>query len=352
LTAILEQKPVRELVPTDIAFQTGYWGEIKSLLGCRARAFNFSLRQAEGDVLVIEQRIADDLMAAYVPLGPETIPDDDAKGRMLELLSLGLAESLSVNTVFLRWDLPWPCPYTSERMLTGHRPETRVRELRMNFGTENWKLRAAATNVLPSTTLLLDLTPSLDVLLERMKPKTRYNIRLARKKGVEVFRAPASMVPCFHDLYVQTATRDAFCPPALDHLSALFEPIENGEEGVETIMLLASDGEDLLAGAVVLFSGKTATYLHGASSNIKRSSMAPYALQWEILREAKARGCCVYDMFGASPPGDSSHPLQGVTRFKQGFGGRLFHRAGCWDYPLNEELYEAFRVRELVSSST
>jgi lipid II:glycine glycyltransferase (peptidoglycan interpeptide bridge formation enzyme) len=75
--------------------------------------------------------------------------------------------------------------------------------------------------------------------------------------------------------------------------------------------------------------------------------MATYALQWEAIRTLKDAGCTEYDMFGVSPSPDPSHPMYGLYRFKSGFGGRLFHRMGCWDYPLDEDAYKVFSSGEM-----
>jgi lipid II:glycine glycyltransferase (peptidoglycan interpeptide bridge formation enzyme) len=72
--------------------------------------------------------------------------------------------------------------------------------------------------------------------------------------------------------------------------------------------------------------------------------MASSAVQWAAIRLAKAAGCRDYDMFGAAPRASAAdHPLAGVHRFKLGFGGRLVHREGCWDFPYEDELYTAWR---------
>lgn len=74
--------------------------------------------------------------------------------------------------------------------------------------------------------------------------------------------------------------------------------------------------------------------------------MAPSALQWSAIRTARAHGCLDYDMLGAAPRSGEQHPLAGVHRFKIGFGGRLVHREGCWDFPFDERTYSAWRSRE------
>ncbi|MNV56703.1 FemAB family protein [compost metagenome] len=77
--------------------------------------------------------------------------------------------------------------------------------------------------------------------------------------------------------------------------------------------------------------------------------MATYALQWEAMKIAKNKGCIEYDMFGVAPNPDPSHPLHGLYKFKTGFGGELYHRMGCWDYPLDTEQYHRFIATEMQS---
>ncbi|MDF1571372.1 MAG: peptidoglycan bridge formation glycyltransferase FemA/FemB family protein [Bacteroidales bacterium] len=79
----------------------------------------------------------------------------------------------------------------------------------------------------------------------------------------------------------------------------------------------------------------------------KRNYMASYAIQWEAIKTARNNGCNEYDMFGTAPNANQAHPMAGLYRFKSGFGGHLYHRMGCWDYPLNENLYNNFRASEL-----
>jgi lipid II:glycine glycyltransferase (peptidoglycan interpeptide bridge formation enzyme) len=102
----------------------------------------------------------------------------------------------------------------------------------------------------------------------------------------------------------------------------------------------------------LVLSGKRATYLYGASSSTNRHLMSTYALQWDAMERAKERGCKEYDMFGVSPNPDPSHPLYGLYRFKTGFGGALFHRMGCWDYPLDGKTYEAYRTSEMAGAGS
>jgi len=109
--------------------------------------------------------------------------------------------------------------------------------------------------------------------------------------------------------------------------------------------LAAKDGQSLAA-AVIVFYGERASYLYGASSHEEREAMAPHLLHWEIIREAKRRGCTEYDLGEIPPSGESDHPLKGLGDFKMKFGARRVHFMGSWDYILDSLWYTLFRVGE------
>jgi lipid II:glycine glycyltransferase (peptidoglycan interpeptide bridge formation enzyme) len=113
-------------------------------------------------------------------------------------------------------------------------------------------------------------------------------------------------------------------------------------------LYIASHDSDNLAAIIVLFYGKDATYLYGASSNNKRNLMAPYALQWKAIQDAKEMGCQYYDLFGIPPNDDPNHPMAGLYRFKTGFGGKIVHRPGSWDYPYKPFIYTLFNIAEAL----
>jgi lipid II:glycine glycyltransferase (peptidoglycan interpeptide bridge formation enzyme) len=102
-----------------------------------------------------------------------------------------------------------------------------------------------------------------------------------------------------------------------------------------------------LASMFLALSNKRGTYLYGASTSHKKEMMASYALQWEAIKKAKSYGCEEYDMFGCAPNLNRTHPLHGVHIYKKGFGGKLYHRMGCWDYPYRQKEYELIRTLEM-----
>jgi len=347
----VKQKKIQELNPTDILFQTAYWGHVKSRLGYKPVAFDFkSSTGQQGDFLVLIKTFGNGLAVAYVPQGPELNLDPEKQGRFLEALSQALTGHMDPNVALIRYDLPWESPYTAYvrdgQAWPGH-PDPRLRELRMNIGTLTWPLRKAAMDLTVADAVVVDLARTEEAIFAAMKPKTRYNIRLAQRKGVSVFKASVEMLPLFYNLYMHTAKRNSFNPGGTyRHFAALFStPVQNSGL-TEIIFLLAAKDRDILAGAIILIVGRQAIYLYGASSNKQRNLMGSYAMHWDAIKSVRAKGCLSYDMGAVSPVPDSSHPFYGMYRFKTGFSGEIVHRNGSWDYPLNMTGYKAFRNME------
>ncbi|HNW55563.1 MAG TPA: peptidoglycan bridge formation glycyltransferase FemA/FemB family protein [bacterium] len=195
-------------------------------------------------------------------------------------------------------------------------------------------------DIQPSQTRMLDLTLSEEELLQQMHPKTRYNIRLASKRGVTVESTGAAGFDDFWQLMKTTGERDKFHLHGRDYYKAITEkPFSQ--------LLIARQGETVLAAGIFAYWQQTAIYLHGASSNEKRELMAPYLIQWEAIKLARQLNCQRYDFFGINP---SKWP--GVTRFKQGFGGYIVDYPGVYDLPIKQlsyNLYSLFRrIRRAV----
>jgi lipid II:glycine glycyltransferase (peptidoglycan interpeptide bridge formation enzyme) len=195
--------------------------------------------------------------------------------------------------------------------------------------------------------VLVDLERDEEVMLAAMKPKCRYNILLAERKGVTVRRTDAGGLDVFYGLLCETARRDGITVHGAGYYRSLFDSA-GGEPGVDLRLYTACHGGDDLAAAVVLFRGPAAVYLYGASSNVKRNLMAPYLLQWQAMKDARIAGCAVYDLFGIPPCDDPSHPMAGLYRFKTGFGGTIVHRPGSWDYVYRPLVFRASRTAEAV----
>lgn len=190
-------------------------------------------------------------------------------------------------------------------------------------------------NIQPPRTVILDLLGSDDDILSRMKQKTRYNIRLAQKKGITV-RAWDDL-QAFHEMIQVTGDRDGFGVHNLEyyrHAYELFHPTGIAE------LLVAEHDTKPLAALMVFALGKRAWYVYGASNNQERNRMPTYLLQWEALRWAREKGAEEYDMWGVPDEDEEtleahfterSEGLWGVYRFKRGFGGRIERAAQALD---------------------
>jgi len=353
----IEPKEINRLLPTDILFQTSFWSYVKYRLGWTPHAFDFLTEEFHGDVLVLIKSIGQKYSIAYVPQGPEYGPDSEFQGLFLEELSRQMIKHLDQGTVFIRYDLPWESPYAKndncnrkEKNWTGH-PDTRLRELRMNFGTKDWNLKKATLDIVPADSLILKVASAEEEILADMKSKTRYNIRLAEKKGVKVFQASIELLPVFYKLYAQTARRNGIYICDYKHFVALFSALADAGDSTEIHFLLAGHDKEIIAGAIIAISGRTGTYLFGASSNNKRNFMGSYALQWAAIQLVRQKGCLTYDMGAVSPTKDPCHPFYGLYRFKTGFGGRIIHKNGSWDYPLDIDKYEQYRNLEILDNA-
>jgi len=193
-------------------------------------------------------------------------------------------------------------------------------------------------SVQPLRTIIVRCDRDDDALLAAMKQKTRYNVRLAAKRGVTVRQGSADDLPAFWSLLRTTATRDAFGIHTLDYYTDLLRFFPPPDQGA--LLCAEYDGE-VVAAAILLRGGPTAIYLAGASSDTHRAHMPTYALQYAALRWARDVGCTHYDLWGIPPtdaPPDTAQGEQqnvrdglwGVYRFKQGFGGDVVSYPGIF----------------------
>ena len=187
-------------------------------------------------------------------------------------------------------------------------------------------------HVQPPKTLILDLGKSEDELLSGMHQKTRYNVRLARRKGVKVRETGESEFSKWWEIMEETKNRDQFRL----HKKRYYEKMLS----IDFIKLLVAeyDGK-IIAGNIISLFGDMVTYVHGGSSNQYRNVMAPYLLQWEAIKQAKEKGVDYYDLNGID---EKMWP--GVTRFKKGFGGEEINYPGTFDLVFNKNKYQLYKI--------
>lgn len=366
-----EPKDFRYLKDGNIAWQTGYWARVKQKEGERIRTFSYKIsadilnpaaestgRMSGNDLLLLIKYFDREHCIAYVPYGPKDEPFPENHGVFLEALSEALRPYLPKGCVALRFDLPWENQwaleddyYDSEGNWIGQ-PAPEYREMRLNYKTHNGNLAKSRSDILPANTIFLEIRKNDDELLKRMKSKTRYNIRLALRHGIQVDTCGPEMLDTWYDLYHETAGGHNIRKHDKAYFySVLTADTSDLKSDVETRLLMARHEDQYLAAMFLLLSKNRGTYLYGASSREKRRLMPTYALQWEAVKQSRAAGCAEYDMFGTAPDANSSHPMHGLYRFKKGFGGIMFHRMGCWDYICDQKGYRLYRALEINNQS-
>jgi len=203
-------------------------------------------------------------------------------------------------------------------------------------------------SIQPRRTMVLSLIGSEEEWLNNMKQKTRYNIRLARKKDVAIERS--NDIKLFNDLIKVTGSRDKFGIHTEQYYEDVFKLFSKNQD---CILLIAKYKKTPLAGIMVFARGKRAWYFYGASNSQERNRMPTYLLQWEAMRWAASRGCTEYDLWGI--PDEEQDILErdfmsrtdglwGVYRFKRGFGGEIKRTAGVYQKVINKPLYSAYSM--------
>lgn len=331
--------------------QSYFWAKFKADTGWRAYHCRIDNRGREAanakafELFVLVKTLGLGYSFAYIPHGPpESIGIADPV-LFLDSLSAAISASIGEKLLFLRFDLDWES--------SGKNGAALLSALARRAG----RLRKGENVQVPDT-VLLDLGAEENGILAGMKPKWRYNIKLAEKKGIAVAEEGQAGLEIFYDLYLQTARRDGIAIHPLSYYRKLFDAVENenirgrGEAGTKDrpgpdleLWVARHEGAALAAIITLRYRGR-ATYLYGASSGEKRNLMPTYALQWRAIQAAKGAGCRDYDFFGIPPDDDPRHPMAGLFLFKTGFGGAISRRAGCVDYPAAPLAYALFRTAE------
>ncbi len=201
-------------------------------------------------------------------------------------------------------------------------------------------------NIQPPRTITISIKEDDEQILARMKPKCRYNIRLAEKKGITV-RAWDD-IPAFHEMMTVTGGRDKFGVHSQEYYQRAYELFH--PKGACELLVAEFEGKPL-ASLMVFANGKRAWYVYGASNDQERNRMPTYLLQWQAIRWAKAHGCNEYDLWGVPDENEETLEAQfesrhdglwGVYRFKRGFGGEVKRAAQAVDKVYNPLLYWAY----------
>ncbi len=196
-------------------------------------------------------------------------------------------------------------------------------------------------------TVLVGLSATEEEILARMKQKTRYNVRLAEKKGVTVRAGSLDDLPMLYKMYAETSVRDGFVIRDEKYYMTVWKSYMSNIERLTfnvpaCVPLIAEvDGEPVAAIFLFMFAGR-AYYVYGMSRVAHREKMPTYLLQWEAMKRAKAMGCTAYDLWGAPEVFDESDSMWGVYRFKEGMGGEVVRTLGAFDFAPNKLWYKLY----------
>ncbi|MFN0088515.1 MAG: lipid II:glycine glycyltransferase FemX [Blastocatellia bacterium] len=190
----------------------------------------------------------------------------------------------------------------------------------------------------PRDTLCIDLRPAEEAILAQMKPKGRYNIRVAQRHQVSVIEDNSRQgLADFLRIYKRTATRQGIRvkPPGYFRaLVSMLLPLK------QVSLYFAEYRGRRLAAALVVYFGRRATYFYGGSLVLHRRVMAPYLLHYEIMRRARSMGYESYDLWGIAPESPPDHPWRDISAFKRKFGGTELHLAPTLDYVYDPSAYD------------
>jgi peptidoglycan pentaglycine glycine transferase (the first glycine) len=311
--------------PTGHLLQSWQWGQLKAAFGWQAVRVGV---EDGGRLVAGAQVLFRSLLPSFPCLSVAYVP----KGPILDLGDQEVCEALlsaihrlarQKRAVLLKIEPEMP-----------HSPAI-VRAL------QAWGFCPSPQAIQPRSTIHIDLPADLDDILAAMKSKTRYNVRLAERKGVLVREGTADDLPAFYRLTELTGRRDGFAVHSQEYYETayrLFVP-----PGLARLFLAAYHDE-VIAGLMAFAFGQRAWYLYGASSDRERNLMPNHLLQWQAIRWARERGCLTYDLWGIPDKvgeepekynrtvTDRQGGLWGVYRFKQGFGGQVVRYVGAYDY--------------------
>jgi len=192
-------------------------------------------------------------------------------------------------------------------------------------------------------TFQLDLKKSEEEILARMKPKTRYNIRLAKRYGVEVVEDNSlEAFESYLKLLLETTRRQRFYAHTPYYHRLLWETLSPTD--IYHLFLAKYQGQ-VLAAFIFFTFNNVLYYPYGASTRTHKEVMASYALFWEAIKFGKQKGCRVFDMWGTPGPDPNPRdPWFGFHRFKEGFGPQIIEYLGTYDLVLNRFFYPFFNL--------
>ncbi len=345
----LEQIKEKETLNTFVSnsrdgqfLQTWEWGEFQKSLG--RQIWRVGVYKSAGELravaTIVSHPLPFGLSYLYCPYGPVFLNDSSTPQRE-EIIKLVLTKLRSITVE------------TKNYLEIFARIEPRIEWEQIGNFFQNLKIKKT-TAVQPQDTQIINLKTTPEELLKQMHSKTRYNIRLAEKKGVKIREArEKSDFEIFWKLMQITTKRDGFHSHEKSYYESLWQSFyttSNNNMNLSVKILLAESDDKPVAAIMLGLFGTKAVYLHGVSDHKYRSLMAPHLLQYEAMKLAQSSGMTDYDMWGIKPTNrhldnkSKEDRWTGITRFKKGFGGAEVNYAGAWDYVYDKKLYLLYKL--------
>lgn len=321
--------------------QTKAWGQFQTATPGRSKFWELS-KPGIYSALVIKQTFPFGLCWLYSPRGPIL---DYTNSDHLSLFFKDLkALAKEQNAVLFRFD-----PSIDQ---------VDADYLKVVSNLKKLNSKKAHAHYQPESTLVVNLDQSEEQILAQMKPKGRYNIKVAERHGVIVRSSNQAHGQSFEndlkkysDLLNETTKRDKFSGHSIEYYKNMIKTLGAGHAK----LWLAEYQNQVVAAAIITYFKDTSTYYFGVSSNQYRNTMAPYLLHWQIMKDAKAAGYKIYDFFGIATPSksnplehDKDHPWASVTDFKLKFGGQRINYLPAQEIIFKPVWYQIIKTTKLL----
>jgi len=322
-------------LPGAHVLQTWQWGQLKASYGWNPSYYLWrDGERTAAAALVLARAALGGLKVLYLPRGPLLAWEDDSlRAQVLDDLQRLARQS---GVIFLKMDpevpVGWGAPGAPDE-----RHDALGEQVLAELAWRGW--HESPEQIQFRNTAWLDLAGQETDWLARMKSKSRYNLRLAERKGVTVRSAGEADLARLYAMYAETSVRDGFVIRPEGYYLDVWRAFM--AQGMAEGLLAEVEGQPVAGLMLFHFAGR-AWYLYGMSRDAHREKMPNYLLQWEAMRRAKAAGCNLYDLWGAPDVFDESDSMWGVFRFKEGLGASVVRTMGAWDYSARPGLHALY----------
>ena len=291
--------------------QSWSWGEFQRSAGKKI----LYLEEKDWQTLVMVNPLRFGKTYFYVPYGPIWDKTKHSDQIILEnFLNKIRSIAKEYNAIFLKIE-----PKTSDEKISG-------------IIVQNLGFKKTEKSIQPEDTLVVDISKPENEILESFEKRCRSEIKTAEKKNVSLCSDITDTgIKNFLNLLEKTAKRDSFRTHPLAYYETMVKTLKNSDR---VDLFFAKLGQNIISGCIIVYHGTTASYIHAASNGSYR---AANALVWAAMREAKKKQCKYFDLYGVAPlDAGKKHPWQGLTKFKESFGGARTHYIGGFDYTISK----------------